>query len=106
MTYISEILLEKTAEMSGVLIGGAFVFALLFSPLIPKLANKLNKKKMMMLTAALFSVLLFATGLFGTFISFPVAFILIVLAGVPISVIFILPNAIVADIAELDGMEQ
>lgn len=106
MPYMTDILLGKSAEMSGLLIGSAFIFALIFSLFIPKLTNKFSKKLIMMFTALLFSILLFATSLFGILISFPIAFILILFAGIPLSVIFIIPNAMVADIAERDGIEH
>lgn len=106
MPYMTEILLGKSAETSGIMIGSAFIFALIFSPLIPRLTNLFTKKMIMIYTATLFALLLFLTGLFGTFIPYPVAFIFIILAGIPLSVIFIIPNAMVADIAEQDGLVQ
>lgn len=103
MPYMTEILLQKSAETSGIMIGSAFLFALIFSPFIPRLTNFLTKKAIMLVTACLFAVLLFLTGFFGTFISYPIAFIIVLLTGIPLSVIFIIPNAMVADIAQYDG---
>lgn len=104
MPYITEILLGKTPETSGFLIAGAFILALLFSPFIPKITEKHSKKQVMMVTSIFFAVVLFATGLFGTVIPYTLAAAIVILAGIPIAVIFVVPNAMVADIAELDGI--
>lgn len=106
MPYITEILLQKNAETSGLMIGCAFMLALLFSPLIPRITNLYSKKTIMLFTASLFALLLLLTGWFGTFISYPFAFLIVVLTGIPLSVIFIIPNAMVADIAQQDGIDH
>lgn len=106
MPYITEILLQKSAETSGLMIGSAFIFALIFSPFIPRITNMFTKKAIMLLTAGLFSLLLFLTGWFGTFISYPFAFVVVLLTGIPLAVIFIIPNAMVADIAQQDGIDH
>ncbi|MDI3281586.1 MAG: MFS transporter [Bacillota bacterium] len=106
MPYITEVLLGKSADHSGYLIAGAFVLALLVSPFLPKVAERYSKKQIMLATSALFALILAATGLFGTLIPYPAAAALVVLAGVPLAVIFVVPNAMVADLAELDGLEH
>jgi len=104
MPYMTEILLKKSAETSGLMIGAAFIFALCFSPFIPKIASFMTKKTLLLLTASFFALLLALTGLFGTFISYYAAFFIVLLTGIPLSVIFIIPNAMVADIAEHDSI--
>lgn len=106
MPYITEILLKKSPETSGFMIAGAFVAAILFTPFIPKITLKIGKKKFMIITSIFFSVILFLTGLFGTLLPFTASFIVVIFAGIPLSVIFVVPNAMIADIAELDGIEN
>ncbi|MBO8126795.1 MAG: MFS transporter [Firmicutes bacterium] len=106
MPYISEVLLGKTADTSGYLIAAAFILALIFSPLIPKIMESFSKKQVMLVTSGLFALILFITGFFGTLIPFNLAAVLVVLAGIPIAVIFVVPNAMVADIAEYDGLKR
>lgn len=103
MPYITEILLKRSAEVSGYLIAAAFVLALLVSPLLPKVTDRFSKKQVMMATSLFFGLILTATGLFGTVIPFAVAAVLVVLAGIPLAAIFVIPNAMVADLAEVDA---
>lgn len=104
MPYITEVLLGSTPESSGYMIAGAFIAALVFIPFLPKITLKLGKKKVMMATSAFFALILFLTGFFGVLFSYNIAFAIVVLAGIPLSVIFVIPNAMIADIAELDGI--
>ncbi|WP_353892299.1 MFS transporter [Proteinivorax hydrogeniformans] len=104
MPYISEVLLGMNAESSGFLIAGAFVVAVIFSPFLPKFTNKFGKRTVMMVSSALFGMILISTGFFGTVFHTFSATIIIALAGVPLSAAFIIPNAMVADIAEYDGV--
>jgi GPH family glycoside/pentoside/hexuronide:cation symporter len=105
MPYISEILLGMSAESSGFLIAGAFVVAVLFSPFLPSITVKYGKKKVMILSSFAFGILLILLGLFGTLLKGYAAYIVVFLAGIPLSAALIVPNAMVADIAELDGIE-
>lgn len=104
MPYISEGLLNSTAESSGFMIAGAFVIALLFSPLIPKITMKLGKKLTFNIAAIIFAILLMLTGLFGVVFTNLAATIIILAAGIPLAILFVIPNAMVADIAEADGL--
>jgi len=105
MPYITEVLLKTPAENSGFMIAGAFVIAVLFSFFVPKLTLLYGKKNMLMASSIIFAVILALTGLFGSFFNKTVSILIILLAGIPLSVIFIVPNAIIADIAELDGIK-
>ncbi|MGB9679292.1 MAG: MFS transporter [Thermoanaerobacteraceae bacterium] len=104
MPYITEVLLKTPAENSGFMIAGAFVIAVLFSFFVPKLTLLYGKKNMLMASSIMFAVILALTGLFGSFFNKTISILIILLAGIPLSVIFIVPNAIIADIAELDGI--
>ncbi|MDD3839466.1 MAG: MFS transporter [Clostridia bacterium] len=104
MPYITEILLRKTAETSGFLIAGAFVVAIVASPFIPKLTLKWGKKKVMLFASVALAIILCSMFFFGTAFTGWVPTFIIFLAGIPLSVTFIVPNAMVADIAEWDGL--
>ncbi|KUO71608.1 MAG: sodium:melibiose symporter [Clostridia bacterium BRH_c25] len=103
MPYIAEVLLETSPENSGYMIAGAFIGSLLFMPFLPKLTLIMGKKKILMLTSALFALILTFTAFFGTVFSFNISFGIVILAGFPLAVIFVIPNAMIADIAQLDG---
>lgn len=106
MPYISEILLGMSAESSGFLIAGAFVIAVVFSPLLPKITLKYGKKKVMIMASLLFGVVLICIGFFGTLFHGTLAIVIILLSGIPLSAALIVPNAMVADIAEMDGLKN
>lgn len=106
MPYITEVLLEMPAESSGFFIAGAFVIAVVFSPFLPKITLKLGKKKVMFAASLLFGLILTSTAFFGTLFSGFYAAAIILLAGVPLSAALIVPNAMVADIAEMDGIQN
>lgn len=106
MPYITEVLLNTSPEYSGYMVAGAFITALAFMPFLPKVTLKFGKKKVLMITSAFFALILFLTAFFGKVFSVAVSFIIVLSAGVPLSVIFVVPNAMIADIAELDGIEK
>lgn len=106
MPYIAEVLLKTSPEYSGYMIAGAFIAALAFMPFLPKVVMKFGKKKVMLITNAFFALILFLAGFFGKLFSMAASFAIVVSAGIPLSVIFVVPNAMIADIAELDGIER
>lgn len=106
MPYISEILLGKTADHSGILVAGAFIAALLFSPIIPKLHKRASKKIILFLCSIAFATILALTGLFGTVLPYYFSVITVILAGIPLAVFFVVPNAMVVDIAQQDEMDH
>lgn len=105
MPYITEVIMGAPPEYSGFMIAGAFIAALLFTPLLPKFVLKYGKKNVLMSTSVLFAIILFLTAFFGSILPYHLAFVIVILAGIPLSVIFVIPNAMIADIAELDGKE-
>jgi GPH family glycoside/pentoside/hexuronide:cation symporter len=106
MPYICEVLLGMRAEDSGFMIAGAFIVAILFSPFLPKITLKFGKKRVMMAAAFLFAFLLGSIGLFGTIFDKLAATIIMLLVGAPLAAVLVIPNAMVADIAEMDGIEN
>jgi Na+/melibiose symporter and related transporters len=106
MPYICEILLGMKAEDSGFMIAGAFIVATLFSPLLPKITLRFGKKKVMLFSQALFGFILLLISTFGSLLGITAAYIIVFIAGIPLSAALIVPNAMVADIAELDAIEN
>lgn len=106
MPYLFEVLLDTPAETSGYIIAGSFLMALLFSPLVPKLTLRYSKKKVLFMSAMFFSLVMASTAFFGTFLSYPVIVVIVILSGLPISVGFVVTNAMVADIAEQDSLKH
>ncbi|SKA77506.1 glycoside/pentoside/hexuronide:cation symporter, GPH family [Caloramator quimbayensis] len=103
MPYITEVLLKTKAENSGFMIAGAFVLAAVFMPFLPKIVLKYGKKKVMILSSIFLSIIMFLTSFFGSLFSYNVSFVIVVLSGIPLSVIFVVPNAMIADIAQVDA---
>ncbi|MCD8511514.1 MAG: MFS transporter [Bacillus sp. (in: Bacteria)] len=104
MPYKTEVLMGRTADYSGFLIAAAFVVALLFSPVIPYLHKRASKGRILFFTSISFGGILILTGLFGTIISDGVAAVIVGLAGIPLAIIFVVPNAMVVDIAQGDAI--
>lgn len=101
------ILLGGTADDTSIYFGIAFVIALLFFPLVNILSKTLGLKAMMMFALVAFMILL----PFYFFLGQPLlgltpevfAYILLGLTGLPLAVIFIVPDAIVAAVSDLEG---
>jgi GPH family glycoside/pentoside/hexuronide:cation symporter len=106
MPYIFVVLLDAPAENSGHVIAGAFLMALLFSPLVPRIALRFSKKKVLFVAALFFALAMASTGLFGTLLSYPVVVVIIILSGLPLAVGFVVTNAMVADIAEQASLKH
>jgi len=100
------ILLKGSEDQTSVYFGLAFVVALLFFPVVNILAKKLGLKAMMMFSLVAFLVLLplffFLGQPFAALAPETIAYILMALAGLPLAVIFIVPDAIVAAVSDLE----
>jgi GPH family glycoside/pentoside/hexuronide:cation symporter len=106
MPYISEVLLGMSPESSGFLIAGTFIVAAAFSPVLPKITLRFGKKKVMVAASVGFGLILLLMGLFGTVFTGVTAYILTFLAGIPLAAALVVPNAMVADIAEADAIKN
>lgn len=101
------ILLGGTEDDTSIYFGLAFVVALLFFPVVNILAKKLGLKAMMMFALVAFLILLPLYYFLGQ----PAAgltpevfgYILLGLTGLPLAVIFIVPDAIVAAVSDLEA---
>lgn len=85
-----------------------FVFSFVFYPIVNILAKKIGKKKLMIFAFGLFSIMYFYIAFIGKdFMPISTniqALILVVLAAIPLAIFGILPNAIIADVAESDAI--
>ncbi len=90
----------------GLTLGLTMLVAMISFPLITLLARKKGTKSAMLFTTALFVVILAALASFGRW-PLPISpalqgFILFGAAGVPLAGLFVLPNAIVAELTDYD----
>ena len=106
MPYISEVLLGMAPEASGFLVAGAFVLAVIFSPFLPRIILRYSKKNVMIAASFAFSLILISMGFFGTLIKGAAAVGIVILAGIPLAAALVVPNAMVADIAEMDALKH
>jgi len=85
-----------------------FLISFIFYPFVNILARKFGKKKMLVFAFSVFSLMYFYTYFLGMdFMPFSAnvqALILVILAAIPMAIFGILPNVVVADIAEYDAV--
>ncbi len=108
MLYFVTALLKLPEAMSTTYFVGMTALSVLFYPLVSKLTPKMGKKKLILIAFCIFTVAFAYTATLGTFL--PVAaeiqgYILCVLAAPAMAIFGILPQAVVADIAECDEIE-
>ncbi len=108
MLYFVTSLLKLEEGMSTLYFVGMTALSVLFYPLVSKLTPKFGKKKLILIAFGIFTVAFAYTATLGTFL--PVApeiqgYILCVLAAPAMAIFGILPQAVVADIAECDEIE-
>lgn len=99
-------LLKLPETMTTLYFVGMTALSLVFYIPINKLAGKLGKKKLMLFAFGVFSVCYFYTGFLGRLGGIPAevqGLILTVAASLPMAVFGILPQAVVADIAQSDA---
>ncbi len=105
LLYYITILLDRPEEMLGILFILLGVGSFLFYVPVNLLAKKFGKKKLLAFAFCLF----IATYLFGSMLGkLPFspelqAYALVIIASIPMAVFGILPNVIIADIAEYDA---
>ncbi len=100
------ILLRGTEGDTSIYFGIVFIVALLFFPLVNFLSKKLGLKAMMMFSLVAFMVILPPFFFLGSPMlgleAETFAYILMALAGLPLSVILIVPDTIVAAVSDLE----
>ncbi|MBR1584437.1 MAG: MFS transporter [Clostridia bacterium] len=108
MIYFVTSLLKLDEGMSTIYFVGMTALSVLFYPLVSKLTPKFGKKKLILIAFAIFTVAFAYTAALGAFL--PIAaelqgYILCLLAAPAMAIFGILPQAVVADIAECDEIE-
>ena len=101
-------LLKLDESMSTVYFVLMTALAMLFYVPINRLTPKLGKKKQILFAFAVFTLCFLYTACFGSRLPFPPAiqgYILCAVAAPAMAVFGILPQAVVADIAECDALE-
>jgi GPH family glycoside/pentoside/hexuronide:cation symporter len=105
LLYFVTVLLSLPATKGGVMMGVMVLTSLLFYPLIIYLSKKIGKKPIVMFSFGLLSLIFVAIFFLG---KFPVSasvqiYTLALCASFPLASLGILPNAILAEIAENDA---
>ena len=108
MIYFVTALLKLDEGMSTLYFVGMTALSVLFYPLVSKLTPKFGKKKLILAAFIIFTVAFAYTACLGTILPIPAeiqGYILCVLAAPAMAIFGILPQAVVADIAECDALE-
>ena len=105
LLYFVTVLLHLPESKGGVLMGTMVLFSLVFYPLINYLSKKIGKKPIVLFSFALLSLIFIAIFFLG---KFPVSsniqiYTLVLCAAFPLASLGILPNAILAEIAQQDA---
>lgn len=105
LLYYITILLKLPDTMFGVLFMGLGVGSFLFYVPINLIAKKMGKKKLLIIAFSLFVIVFIFGSLLGKFpmSSTIQAYLLVAMASLPMAIFGILPNVVVADIAEYDA---
>lgn len=108
LIYYVTVLLEMPEEKVSFYNILVFVISFIFYPVVNILSKKIGKKTLMIIAFSLFIIMYFYVFLLGKdFIPFSKeiqVYILVVLAAIPLAIFGILPNAIIADVAESDAI--
>ncbi|MGN8067937.1 MFS transporter [Mucilaginibacter sp. 22184] len=107
LLFFVTVLLHLPESMGGVLMGAMVLFSLVFYPLINYLSKKIGKKPIMLFSFGLLSLIFVAIFFLGKLPLSPTAqvYILVLSTSFPLASLGILPNAILAEIAENDAKE-
>lgn len=105
LLFFVTVLLRLPASMGGLLMGVMVLVSLLFYPLVNYLAKKIGKKPLILFSFALMGLIFIAIYFLG---KFPFSgrtqiYTLVLCASFPLATLGILPNAILAEIAERDA---
>lgn len=107
LLFFVTVLLHLPESMGGVLMGAMVLFSLVFYPLINYLSKRIGKKPIMLFSFGLLSLIFVAIFFLGKLPLSPTAqvYILVLSTSFPLASLGILPNAILAEIAENDAKE-
>jgi glycoside/pentoside/hexuronide:cation symporter, GPH family len=107
IVYYVVTLLRLNKELTSFLMIVMFLLSFAFYPFITAAAVKWEKKRVLLVGFALLALLFGMFSLMGLINVPPIifAYATVAVAAIPIAIFTIVPNAIVADIAEADGIE-
>jgi GPH family glycoside/pentoside/hexuronide:cation symporter len=105
MLYFVTVLLNLPESIGGALMGAMVILSLVFYPLINHLSNSIGKKPLVLFSFALLSLIFVAMYFLGKFPVSPYvqAYALVLCTSFPLAALGILPNAILAEIAQEDA---
>ncbi|HTE01585.1 MAG TPA: MFS transporter [Mucilaginibacter sp.] len=107
LLYFVTVLLNLPESMGGELMGAMVVFSLVFYPLINYLSRRIGKKPLVLFSFGLLSLIFVAIYFLGKFPISPYlqVYVLVLGAAFPLAALGILPNAILAEIAQNDAIK-
>jgi glycoside/pentoside/hexuronide:cation symporter, GPH family len=107
LLFFVTVLLHLPESMGGLLMGVMVLTSLVFYPLINYLAKRIGKKPIVLFSFALLSIIFVAIYFLGKFPFSPKVqvYALVLFAAFPLASLGILPNAILAEIAQKDAID-
>jgi GPH family glycoside/pentoside/hexuronide:cation symporter len=105
LLFFLTVLLHLPESMGGILMGSMVLFSLVFYPFVNYLSKKIGKKPIVLFSFGLLSIIFVAIFFLGKFPLSPTAqiYMLVLSASFPLASLGILPNAILAEIAQDDA---
>jgi len=107
MLYFVTVLLNLPESIGGTLMGAMVLLSLVFYPLVNYLSKRIGKKPLVLSAFALQSLIFIAMYFLGKFPLSPYlqAYALVLCTSFPLAALGILPNAILAEIAQHESEE-
>lgn len=107
LLYFVKVLLDQPESIGGELMGAMVCGSLVFYPLINYLSKKIGKKPLVLIAFAMQSLVFVLIYFLGKLPMSPIAqgFTLSLSTAFPLAALGILPNAILAEIAQIDARE-
>ncbi|NCD70783.1 MFS transporter [Mucilaginibacter agri] len=105
LLFFVTVLLHLPESMGGILMGTMVLISLIFYPVVNYLSKKIGKKPIVLFSFMLLSIIFVAIYFLGKFPLSSVlqVYILVIAAAFPLASLGILPNAILAEIAQKDA---
>ncbi|MDJ0952865.1 MAG: MFS transporter [Acidimicrobiia bacterium] len=106
LLFYVTVLLEEEEELVATLLAVMVIVSFLFYPLVNWLAHRLGKKPLMVGAFVWMALVFLGVPVLGNLSFAPVAqaYLLILLLAIPLAFLGVLPNAVLADIAEEDAL--
>lgn len=108
LIYYVTVLLAQEERMQGELMMVLGIFSFVLYPVVNVAARKIGKKPVVLFGFAVFLSLFIFIYFLGEGVPLPKllqAYMIVIVAAIPMAILGILPNAILADIAELDAIK-